>query len=193
MEENKAEAELGREAVRLIAEKRNSDALRNWLSTGHLGEVEMDEAQAYARLGIEDRTLDDDLVLTAFEFLVSDSPTQVEELRAALKAIAKARQSRRLGWSPQGAGASQRASSEWPVGLENIGNTCYLNSLLQFYFTVKPLRHVIMNFELAEMKVTPENLQKKQVGSRKVSLKEIERAKKCKLKYGHLVALWLIV
>lgn len=31
-----------------------------------------------------------------------------------------------------------------PIGLINIGNTCYLNSLLQFYFSVKPFRDMIL-------------------------------------------------
>lgn len=181
MSENKAETELGREAVRLVAEKRNSDALRNWLSTGQLGEFELDENQAYARLGIEDRSLDDDTILTTFDIRVSESPSQADEIRAALKAIGKARQSQRLGWFLQTATAPQNASSDWPVGLENIGNTCYLNSLLQYYFSVKPLRHVIEHFEEVEMPMDTANIEEKQVGSRRVSLKEVERAKKCKL------------
>ncbi|KAJ3091826.1 ubiquitin-specific protease ubp2 [Quaeritorhiza haematococci] len=33
-----------------------------------------------------------------------------------------------------------------PAGLNNIGNTCYLNSLLQYYFTIKPLRDRVLAF-----------------------------------------------
>jgi ubiquitin carboxyl-terminal hydrolase 25/28 len=65
------------------------------------------------------------------------------------------------------------------VGLENIGNTCYLNSLLQFYFTVKPLRDMVLNFEDFKMELTEENLRQKRVGSRKVKGDEVRRAQKC--------------
>jgi ubiquitin carboxyl-terminal hydrolase 25/28 len=33
------------------------------------------------------------------------------------------------------------------VGLSNIGNTCYLNSLLQFYYSCKPLRQLVLEEE----------------------------------------------
>ncbi|KAI9816932.1 MAG: ubiquitin-specific protease ubp2 [Phylliscum demangeonii] len=179
IEENPADTELGRNAVELIAETRNSHALRAWLSTGELGEIEMDAAQAYTRLGIQDRTLDDDTVLTTFDIRLAESPSQADDLRAALKAIGKDRKSQRIGWFLQTAQSPpSAASADWPVGLENIGNTCYLNSLLQFYFTVKPLRDLILGFSAVEMPVTPEGLAKKRVGGRKVSPKEIERAKK---------------
>lgn len=171
--------ELGREAVRLIAEKRQSNALRQWLATGQLGDVEMGPGQAYTRLGIEDRTLEDDVILSIYHIRFSEAPSQEEDLRSALRAIGKERASEKIASFLHTGQASGTVASDWPVGLENIGNTCYLNSLLQFYFTVKPLRDLILNFREVEMKMTPENLSRKRVGSRRVTMNEIERAKKC--------------
>ncbi|KAI1316680.1 ubiquitin-specific protease ubp2 [Mortierella claussenii] len=34
-----------------------------------------------------------------------------------------------------------------PVGLTNIGNTCYVNSLLQYLYTIKELRETVLNME----------------------------------------------
>ncbi len=169
---------MGRKAIEIIAEKRDSAPLKNWLLTGQLGQVEMTADQAYARLGIEDHTLDDDMVLTTFDIRVNELPGEVEDLRGALMAIGKARGSQKIGAFLHGP-QTQFPQADWPVGLENIGNTCYLNSLLQFYFTVKPLRELILNFDQVEMQVTSQTLEQKRVGSRKVSLREIERAKKC--------------
>ena len=81
----------------------------------------------------------------------------------------------------QEAGQIPKGSKDSPVGLENIGNTCYLNSLLQFYFTVQPLREVIsdhLNYQ--EDEITEEVLERKRVGGRKVTQQEVERAKRCK-------------
>jgi ubiquitin carboxyl-terminal hydrolase 25/28 len=79
---------------------------------------------------------------------------------------------------------------EWPVGLQNIGNTCYLNSLLQFYFTIRPFRDMVLNFERFQMDVNDESsIAQKQVGSRKVAKKEVERSLKCKLLSGILATI----
>ena len=140
----------------------------------------MDVGQAYSRLGIDDRTLDDDTILTTFTLRVEDDPEQLIDLRAALQAIGKEKSSYRIQSFLNTGKMSDQFSPDWPVGLENIGNTCYLNSLLQFYFTVQPLRDLILNFDQYKMVVSPENLERKKVGSRKVSRKEVERAQKCK-------------
>lgn len=38
-------------------------------------------------------------------------------------------------------------SGNWPVGLFNMGNTCYLNSLLQYYFAIAPIKKYILEYE----------------------------------------------
>ena len=162
----------------LIAEKRGSSALQAWLETGHLGETEMDFGQAYTRLGIGDRMVDDELVLTSYNVLVQETPSQIKELKRALAAIAKSRNSFYLT-SFLDSNTVGHKLSDWPVGLENIGNTCYLNSLLQFYFTVKPLRELVLNFDTYKMQSDDSGFETKRVGSRKVSKKEVDRAQRC--------------
>lgn len=177
----------------LIAEKRNSSALRKWLVTGQLGEVEMDVGQAFTRLGIEDRTLEDDIILSTFQIRVSEAPSQEEELRSALRAIGKEKGSEKIASFLHTGQAAENVSSDWPVGLENIGNTCYLNSLLQFYFTVKPLRELIRDFHKVEMQINPASLHRKRVGSRKVMLNEIKRARKCECESFRFISIVLII
>ncbi|MCJ1285725.1 ubiquitin-specific protease ubp2 [Xylographa opegraphella] len=171
--ESPANEELARQCMVLIAEQRKSTGLKAWLETGQLGEIEMDFGQAYTRLGIGDRTIDDDLVITSYNINMQETPSQVKDLKRALAAIAKSRNSFYLQ-SFLDSSASERKVSEWPVGLENIGNTCYLNSLLQFYFTVKPLRDLVLNFDQYKMRLDDSAFCRKQVGSRKVSRKEVE-------------------
>ncbi|KAL9598773.1 MAG: hypothetical protein Q9219_004270 [cf. Caloplaca sp. 3 TL-2023] len=176
-DENPAEETTARQAVSLIAQHRNSAALRQWLETGVLGEVDMDVGQAYNRLQIDDRTISDDFVLSAFELFYQEAPSQVDDLRSALRAIAKDRKSQTLlGFLESGMATSEYPLTEWPVGLANIGNTCYLNSLLQFYFTMKPLRELVLNFDEYKMDLTVDNLVQKVVGSRKISRREVQRA-----------------
>ena len=185
-----ADEEKARHAVSLIANHRNSAALRSWLETGILGEVEMDVGQAYNRLGISDRTLDDETILTAFNYHVSEAPSQSEDLRNALTAISKSKNSKLLqSFLHSGMVSSEHPLAEWPVGLENIGNTCYLNSLLQFFFTVSPLRNLVLDFDRYKMQVDDVNLREKRVGSRRVSRKEIERAQRCKCSFEVFICL----
>ena len=140
----------------------------------------MDVDTAYARFDISERSIDDELVLTTYDLRIQDDPSQLESLRTALATIAKDRNSHRINdFLNTGVVSSQHTLSDWPVGLENIGNTCYLNSLLQFYFTIKPLRDLVLDSDNFKMSVDQENLESKRVGSRDVSKKEVLRAQKC--------------
>ncbi len=171
---------IARHAVNLIANHRESKALKHWLETGALGELEMDADQAYFHLGINDQVLDDETILAQYDSLKSDNPSQTKDLRTALVAIAKAKNSRRLTeYLKSDTTSSEHPISEWPVGLENIGNTCYLNSLLQFYFTIKPLRRLVLKINEFKMPTDGESLKSKRVGSRNVSKKEVGRAQQC--------------
>lgn len=51
-----------------------------------------------------------------------------------------------------------------PVGLVNIRNTCYLNSLLQYFNTVLPVRSVVLNWEEFKLEPTEENLKTRRLG-----------------------------
>ncbi|MCJ1311014.1 ubiquitin-specific protease ubp2 [Agyrium rufum] len=180
--ENPNDKDLARKAVGLIAEKRNDQTLKAWLDTGELGETEMDIGQAYNRLGISDRRIDDAVILSAYTVLAHDQPSQLHDLKRALAAISRSKGGSSsfddvLGPEFRVPRTDEQLASE-PVGLGNIGNTCYLNSLLQFYFTIKPLRDLVLNFEDYKMPVDTFAASRKQVGSRKVSRKEIERAQK---------------
>ncbi|CAG8588324.1 20530_t:CDS:10 [Dentiscutata erythropus] len=68
--------------------------------------------------------------------------------------------------------------SDMPVGLDNIGNTCYLNSLLQYYFTIRNLREAVLSADTSSINGLDNNWESLTSGGRKVSKSEVERAKK---------------
>jgi ubiquitin carboxyl-terminal hydrolase 25 len=141
----------------------------------------MDVGDAYRLLQIPDRTIDDTAILAAYTICIDEVPTQIETYSQALGIIAKEKNSSLLSSYVSGPTTNtDRNLLEWPVGLQNIGNTCYLNSLLQFYFTVRPYREMVLDFESHKTDLDDETLRFKKVGSRKVSRLEVERSQKCK-------------
>ena len=74
----------------------------------------------------------------------------------------------------------------WPRGLNQLGNTCYLNSLLQYFYTIKALRDAIVPNMLLDDKyidyneVKEDDLKHHRVGGRLVSRHEVVRSRKCK-------------
>ncbi|KEY65418.1 hypothetical protein S7711_04316 [Stachybotrys chartarum IBT 7711] len=57
-----------------------------------------------------------------------------------------------------------------PIGLDNIGNTCYLNSLLQYLFTVKPIRDIVLNYDDFKLDLTDESIQARRIGGNKMEM-----------------------
>jgi ubiquitin carboxyl-terminal hydrolase 25/28 len=78
--------------------------------------------------------------------------------------------------------------ADLPRGLNQLGNTCYLNSLLQYFYTIKDLREAVLQLAQADAKVlddadaklTEDNLKKIRVGGRNITRREIMRSRKCK-------------
>ncbi|RMZ78036.1 hypothetical protein DV737_g4114, partial [Chaetothyriales sp. CBS 132003] len=166
-------------AVAIIANHRDSAYLHTWVRAGFTQEVDMDPADGYSALQIADRTCDDDLVLSAYDVAVIDYPQSRDHYTRALMAIAKDRASSALrDRVSQHPSHAIEASSDEPVGLENIGNTCYLNSLLQFLFTMVELRNIVLTFDDFRLDPTDDNLRRKKVGQRNITRKEVQTAQR---------------
>lgn len=179
--EDPTDEQRARKAVKVIADARKSKALHNWLRTGKLEEPEMDLGEAYQLLLIQDRTIDDeDLIKSQWEFTREDRPGQEDQLDRAMNIIATSRQSATLLDALRSKGIqTESASEDWPVGLENIGNTCYLNSLLQFLFTIPKLRNLVLNFDNFRVDLSNYDMASRRVGSRRITVQETEKAQKC--------------
>lgn len=174
-------------ALRVIGEHRRQYSLELFASTIETGDSSgvINVAEAYRRLQIGDSNMRDESVISYYQTLCANAPPGSKASFAeALRTIATSRNSALLRAhldDPNAPIVIEKGSEDQPVGLDNIGNTCYLNSLLQYYYTVKPVRDVVMNFSDYRMELNAENLLKKRVGGRAVSRSEILKAQKCKL------------
>ncbi|PMB67870.1 Ubiquitin carboxyl-terminal hydrolase 2 [Beauveria bassiana] len=68
------------------------------------------------------------------------------------------------------AGSGAPVDLSLPVGLDNIGNTCYLNSLLQYLFTVKPVRDVVFNYDDIKLGLSEDAIENRRIGGNKMQM-----------------------
>ncbi|KAK9457645.1 hypothetical protein V1511DRAFT_494192 [Dipodascopsis uninucleata] len=182
MKDSPNKAELLGNALTVIAKDRKSIKLLNFAESRNITGSIPDIDAAYSTLGIQN-AMEDSHILTVYEIRVSDNPEEILIMRNALRAISNYRKSLMLKHYLETGiidiNIGPEVSENWPVGLRNIGNTCYLNSLLQFYFTVRPLRELVISFNDISSEQPLEAIQRgKRVGGRIVTEWEIERAQR---------------
>ena len=69
-----------------------------------------------------------------------------------------------MGESPQLDVSSEPANDRsLPAGLDNLRNTCYLNSMLQYFFTINPVRNLVLNFDEYKLPDTEESRSQRRV------------------------------
>lgn len=129
----------------------------------------MDTNEACAHLNIEQLEAVDPTMLDAvFAMARSDNPGKKTE--QAIEAVRKAVDRLQA--------TAAHPAETWPVGLTSHGNTCYLNSLLQYYFTIKPLRELVLNFDQYKFDLATHGSKEERVGNLQVKAYEIEAYQK---------------
>ncbi|ODV84927.1 hypothetical protein CANARDRAFT_28664 [[Candida] arabinofermentans NRRL YB-2248] len=129
-----------------------------------------------------DSYADDSTIIRIFQERVNkEVNADFQELWTSLKKIGDVRSSKLIeGFLSTGIIDSSLLSiDKSPAGLNNIGNTCYLNSLLQFYFVIEPLRTLVLEFNKTldmDLIENNESFQCRRIGGRRVGYKETERS-----------------
>lgn len=164
-----------------IALARRSVWLLNYISMNlpQMLNHSVDVESSFEAIGVS-KEANDFEVITAFESKLQEQKDP-GLLFQSLKCIGKARGSALVGrYLVNGKIDRNFLPVEMtPVGLNNIGNTCYLNSLLQYYFVVEPLRSAMLGFTeriSQDSFSVDEVLKTRRIGGRVVGFKETERS-----------------
>ncbi|KAF2278384.1 cysteine proteinase [Westerdykella ornata] len=181
--ENYADKEIARKALRIIAQHRRSEQLWTWMDDASYDKRPgMDIGTAYALLNVQDRTerLDLETLRVAADFHSSQNESERAKYEEAYQVICRDQQQRfNVEESSHNVPLRKYPLDTWPVGCRNIGNTCYLNSVLQFLFTIKPLRDYVLDCEQHFQDLSPEGLQAKgRVGRSVVTREQADRAQR---------------
>lgn len=169
-------------ALQTIAKEKPGDMILQRAATtmaSELGQATLSINDAYQRLQISSHDISDESVLNYYQSLSNGAGAgSKDSFMEALRVIAIDRHSHFLLAKLEDPNAEVLPCKAEPVGLDNIGNTCYLNSLLQYYYSIKPLREMVMDFEKYRMELNDENLRRKKVGGRQVEKAEVIKAQK---------------
>ena len=165
-----ADQKTVRRAAEVLAGERNSDSIRAWLLTGEVKHEEDEVTSAYRFFGIDDRTsaLDLEVLENQVSFNFGDDPSRLEEARKHFEVL-------RNHMMGQGS-AEMKPDYESPVGLQNQGNTCYLNSLLQYLFAIRQFRDIILNINQLKDDVTADTFQRRRVGGLRVTRQQATKS-----------------
>lgn len=177
MSDDNGNSEKGRKALSIIARERKSEYINNWLATGETTTSTMDIDDACRYLNIEKLAdIDKAMLHMLFDSARSDRPGVNTD--KAIAAVEKAVQGT--------VDAESHAPEIWPVGLTSHGNTCYLNSLLQYYFSIKPLRSIVLDYNHYKLDTLSQAEKVERVGNRKITHVEIQGGQKFADDLGHL-------
>lgn len=153
--------------------------------------VELSVEKAYELLEVNDAT-DDDFITSVYSVAVHDGAKRAPECTEALRVIAEKRNSVALRKVYRNAIGE---AEEWepadlaiPIGLNNIGNTCYLNSVLQYFFAIGKLRDQVILASQGDLQKVANSVEQPsiRVGGRQVSKREIIRSYRFVQQLGQL-------
>ncbi|KAK4055088.1 ubiquitin-specific protease ubp2 [Microbotryomycetes sp. JL201] len=171
------------DSLSALAEIKQSDYLRSMVqSLIQPQKPEMTLQRAQEVLGVGNVDEQEDSMLIMVSGLRVDDGVSADTIKEALEVIADHKNSDRIrhylmtgqdSWEPWQAAPS--VDPDVPVGLTNIANTCYLNSLLQYLFTVREVRDAVLQYQNPESAATQDL---PRVGGRIVTAAEVERSRR---------------
>ncbi|CZT15320.1 uncharacterized protein RCC_01183 [Ramularia collo-cygni] len=167
-DESRSDAEMAKKAASIIAKERGeSGVIHNWLAGNATGTSSMgvDEALRVLNIEVALKSIDQATLQVIFDSARSDKPGAHTD--NAISAIEK-----------HLAAESSRPPELWPVGLTSHGNTCYLNSLLQYYFSIKPLREIVLDYDQYKLDTAAHSEKMERVGQRIITTVEIQGGQK---------------
>lgn len=108
-----------------------------------------------------------------------DMPEEARELRQLAEFVGA---TGGLPLLPSQLESNSAASMDNPPGLRNIGNTCYLNSLLQYFYSVRVVRDLVLNYDQVKLELDEDVVRQRRTGGNgtTVSLEEAIVARQCK-------------
>ncbi|KAF9873449.1 ubiquitin carboxyl-terminal hydrolase [Colletotrichum karsti] len=196
VEHSPSQADLAKNMLQMIGRHRSDEIIFNHASGPMF--LPMDLAAAYRSLDC-DPEWPDEHVRMLCEVKINKNPEDkiaAEQTVKALEVIAEDRESSDLreavfalrgglqlpaegaheGSHTNSSGQPATARLDIPAGLKNIGNTCYLNSILQYLRTVTPLTNLLTQYPLHQLGQDAQDIEDRLLGGNKTKVTKEEAA-----------------